>query len=177
MSSPALAAPAAEEYASYYGKYVSLVPSGDIVAALESQGAEIESVFGAIPEERGGFRYAPGKWSIRELVGHLADGERVFGYRAVTFARGDAVALPGFEQDDWSRAVEAPIAAVPLADLVAELAALRRSHVLMFRRLAEGDWLRSGVASDNPITVRALAHIMVGHAAHHLTVLREKYLA
>jgi len=177
VSAHALAAPETSEYAPYYGRYISLVPQGDVRGELEAQRREIGTLLASIPEGKAGFRYAEGKWTIRDLVGHVIDTERLFAFRALTFARGDAGPLPGMEQEPWQKAAEAGIGGASIADLANELDATRRGHVLMFQRLAEPDWLRTGTASGFPVSVRALAHMVVGHARHHMNVLKERYLA
>ncbi|HKC24480.1 MAG TPA: DinB family protein [Thermoanaerobaculia bacterium] len=177
MSAAALTRPDASEYAPYYGRYVSLVEDADVVSTLERQGRELSALVRAIPESRADFRYAEGKWSIRDLLGHVIDGERVFAFRALCFARGDAQPLPGFEQDDWAPVASAGLASASIADLVEEFELLRRSNVRMLRRLTDADWTRTGIASGNPVSVRAIAFIMAGHVVHHTKVLRERYLA
>jgi hypothetical protein len=131
------------------------------------------AILGGIDEKRAGFRYAPEKWSIRQLVGHVGDTERVFTYRALTFARGDQAQLPSMEQDDFMR--YADFDRWSFADLRDNLAFLRRATILLFANLGDEAWDRRGIASGNPVTVRALAYITVGHERHHLRVLREKY--
>ncbi len=176
MSATAPAArPDASEYAPYYEKYVSLVPAGDVVETLERQVGETLSLLRGLDEERAGSRYEPGKWSVKELVGHLADAERVFAYRALRFARGDRTPLPGFEQDDYVRGGN--FDARPLKDLIDEFDSVRRATVTLFRQFDEEGWRRTGTASDNGFSVRALAHIIAGHELHHLNVLKTKYLS
>lgn len=165
--------PEANEHAEYYGKYVKLVPPGDIVATLESQGEKFAEFLRSVPESKGGHRYAEGKWSVREAVGHIVDGERIFGYRAVRIARADQTPLPGFEQDDYVKAAGHDRA--QLSDLIDEFAALRKANVLALRHLDDAAWLRRGTASGNPVSVRALANILAGHVEHHWAVLKEKY--
>jgi len=166
--------PGANEHAEYYGRYINLVPEGDIVATLEKQGAQFTAFLRAIPEARGDHRYAPDKWSVKEVLGHMIDGERVFAYRALRFARGDQQPLPGFEQDDYVKTAQHGRA--KLADLIEEFALVRRANVLMLRHLDEAAWLRRGTASGYEISVRALAYVLAGHVLHHEKVLREKYL-
>lgn len=166
--------PAPGEYAEWYSDYVASVTETDILSALEQQIGQFRSAFDAIPVNRADFRYAAGKWSVRELAGHLNDGERVFAYRALRFSRGDKTPLPGFEENDYVAA--APFGHVPLSDLVAEFEHQRRANVLMFRALGNEAWARSGVASENSMTVRALAYCLVGHVRHHLGVLQARYL-
>ena len=166
--------PAATEFAPYYARYVDQVPEGDVVETLEAQLAETLALLGGIPEPRAGHRYAPDKWSIKEVVGHVIDGERVFSYRALAIARGDRAALPGMDQEEYMAGSD--FDARTLADLAEEFSHLRRSNVLMLRGLTPAAWSRRGVASGNEVSVRALAYIIAGHAAHHLQVLRTRYL-
>ena len=168
------ARPEANEYAPDYDKYVSRVPAGDVVETLSRQHTDTLTLLDGIPEDKANSRYAPDKWSIKELVGHVIDGERIFAYRALRFARGDCTPLPGFEQDDYVRAAD--FDARPLADLVAEFSQVRASTLSLYRSLNEEAWRRRGIASDNEVSVRALAYIIAGHAAHHVNILRERYL-
>lgn len=165
--------PEPTEYAPYYGRYIDLVTESDIVPALEKQAGETAKLLGSVDEKRSAFRYAPEKWSIKQLVGHVADAERVFTYRALTFGRGDTTALPGFEQEDWMRTSD--FDRWSFADLRENLAAVRRASLLLFRNLPQEAWMRKGTASGNPVSVRALAYMTLGHERHHLRVLREKY--
>ena len=166
--------PDANEYAPFYETYVSLVPEGDVVEAMSSQLVEVESLLTGIGEERAAHSYADGKWSIRQLVGHVVDGERIFAYRALAISRGERQPLPGMEQDEYM--ASSNFDSRSLADLASEFAHARAANVLMFRGLSEDAWLRRGVASENEVSVRAIAHIIVGHVAHHLGVLRARYL-
>jgi hypothetical protein len=177
MESPIQSAPEPGEYAEYYSRYISLVKGGNVLAQLDAQLRETTELLREIPEERSGYRYGPDKWTIKDVVGHVVDGERVFGYRALVFARGDACPLPSFEQDDYVKSAAPALVGTPLSELAMEFETLRRSHLLMFRRLTDQDWLRRGMASGNVVSVRAMAHIMVGHVKHHLNVLRERYLS
>ena len=128
----------------------------------------------AIPAASGDLRYAPGKWSIKEMVGHLSDTERVFAQRALFFARSDPAALPGFEQDDWVNA--AAFAEQPLDQLITEFEYVRRGNLYLFKHLSAEAWLRRGLANNNEFSVRAFAYAMVGHERYHLEVLRTRYL-
>jgi len=159
--------------AGFYGGYVALAGEEDIVAALTAQLEQTLSALRRVPAEREGHRYAPEKWTIRQIVGHVADAERVFAYRALVFARGDANALPGFDEKAWME--HAGFGNRRLADLLEEFADLRRANVLMLRHLPQDAWMRRGTASGKSITVRALAHVMLGHERHHLKVLKERY--
>jgi len=166
--------PAADEHAPYYARYIGHVPDGDIVRTLESQLPQTVALFSGLTDEQANFRYAPGKWSVKESLGHVIDGERVFSYRALVAARGDSVSLPGFEQDDY--VVTGNSDARSLASLVAEFEAVRRSSIALFDSLSGEAWDRRVVASGNPVSARALAWIIAGHELHHRQILREKYL-
>ena len=161
------------EYAPFYEKYVARV-KGDVLDALERQMGETAALLAGIPEARAGHRYAPGKWSIREVAGHLADTERIMVYRALRAARGDRTPLPGFEEDDY--VAQGGFDARPLAGLAAELEAVRRATLLFFRGLPPDAWARRGVANGAEMSVRALAHVVAGHELHHREVLRTRYL-
>ncbi len=166
--------PGPDEYdAEHYGNYVSQAGEEDIVSALAAQLEQTLSLLRRVPGDREGYRYAPEKWTIRQVVGHIADAERVFAYRALTFARGDANALPGFDENAWM--THCTFGTRRLADLLEEFAHLRRANVMMLRHLPQDAWLRRGTARGMGITVRALAHVMLGHERHHLKVLRERY--
>lgn len=167
--------PAAEEHAPYYGRYIDLVPEEDICAALAAQAEETQRMLSSIGAERAGFRYAPGKWSIKEVIGHVTDSERVFGFRALAIARGETTPLPGFDENEYVR--NAGFDRCSLDELADALALVRRANVLFFRSLPPIAWERRGVANDNPVSVRALAYIILGHERHHLNVLRERYLS
>ena len=168
------APPAPTEHNPYFSKYIGLVPEKDAIQALESQIEDALALLRIIPESKAGHRYAPGKWSIREVVGHLIDSERVFAYRAMRFARTDTTELPGFDENVFAPA--GGFDARTLADLASEWEHLRRSNILMFRGLPAEAWDRRGTANANPITVRALAYIITGHGHHHMKLLRERYL-
>lgn len=165
--------PAPGEYASFFERYLARVPEPDALPLLERQPAEFRALLGPLSAERAGFRYAPGKWSIRELLGHLTDTERVFGYRAMCIARGETAPLPGFEENDY--AANAGHDRYALADLLAEFEMLRGSNASMLAHCDEAALRRVGNANGGPISARALAYIMVGHARHHLGVLAAKY--
>jgi hypothetical protein len=175
MSSPkvALVRPEPGEYPPFYETYVSKVPGGDVMAQLESQRVQTAQLFAASTERDGNFRYAPDKWTVKEVVGHLSDSERIFAYRALRIARGDQTPLPGFEQNDYVK--NGNFAEQSLADLVAEFGLVRASTTALFRSFNAEAWARRGTASNNPITVRALAFIIAGHELHHRDILKERY--
>ena len=165
--------PQTSEAASYYFKYIDLVTSDEIVPAMQSQMDETLQFLQGISEEQSLKSYAPGKWTIRELLNHVNDGERVFLSRAFWFARGFQDPLPSFEQDVAVQAAQAN--RTSWAELVEEFKNVRLSTISFFKNLPEGAWSLSGIASDNPMTVRAIAYIIAGHVVHHTGVLREKY--
>jgi hypothetical protein len=166
--------PDAGEYNPYYGKYIQQVPDGDVVATLITQAPELSSLLRSVPEERAGHRYAPGKWSIREVVGHLADAERIFAYRALRFSRSDTTALPGFDENAF--VANARFDERALESLVLEFETVRAGTVSLLDSLTADEWVRGGTASNAPVTVRALAWIIAGHERHHLSLLRDRYL-
>src|ERR1700687_1765687 len=158
-----IARPESGEYAPYYDKYVSLVPDGDILIILERQAPETAALLARSAAD-GDFRYAPGKWSVKESLGHVIDAERVFAYRALRISRNDKTPLPGFEQDDYVK--YGPFGQCTLSSLVEEFASVRKATALLFRALDEVAWTRRGVASDKEVTVRALAYMIAGHELH-----------
>lgn len=166
--------PAANEYAPYYDRYISKIPDGDIVELLGQQIRETLGLLRSIDESRGGHRYAEGKWSIREVIGHMSDTERVFAYRAMRFARADGTPLPGYDENVF--VANARFDARTIRDLAAELEAVRGATVAFFASLHDEEWARRGVANGNTMSVRAVACIIAGHERHHLGILKERYL-
>jgi hypothetical protein len=166
--------PQTGEYASYYQRYIDLATEDDVVAALDAQSHETATLLVGISEEQASHRYEPGKWSVKQLVGHVIDGERVFAYRALRIGRGDTTPLPRFEQDPY--VANAASDDRSISDLAEELATVRKANVMMFRALPAEAWDRNGTASDASITVRALAFSILGHERHHMRILRERYL-
>jgi len=165
--------PAAGEYAPYFERYVGRVPEGDVLPVLERQRSELRAAFSGVSEERGGFRYAPGKWTVRELLGHVIDTERIFAYRALCIARGEAAPLPGFEQDPY--VANAGHDRWTLAELLDDFDSVRRSNLAMLTHLDDAAVRRAGTSSGHATSVRAIAYILAGHVRHHLGVLAEKY--
>ncbi len=166
--------PEASEYAPFYARYVEAVPAGaDVLDVLRAQPETLAQKVAALPADRETHRYAPGKWSVREVVSHLIDAERVFGYRAFCISRGEAQPLPGFDENEYVAASGAD--ACPLSLLVEEFTLVRAANLAVFSGLDGAAWQRVGTASERPVSVRALAYITAGHAAHHLDVLRERY--
>jgi DinB family protein len=170
---PTIARPEPAEYSSYHEGYISLVPGNDILSTLDSQRRQMLILLSGRDESEGDFRYAPGKWSVKEVLGHVCDTERIFTYRALRIARRDRTPLAGFEQDDYIR--NGPFATRQLPDLIEDYIAVRRATLTLFRNLDERAWMRRGIANDNEISVRALAYITAGHELHHRRILEEKY--
>lgn len=175
MTGSNISRPEATEYAPYYDKYVSLIKDGDILTTLNQQLDQSLALLANISEERANFRYGPDKWSIKEVLGHLIDTERIFAYRALRFARNDTTNLPGFDQDDYIR--NASFDDCTLNELAAEFAHVRRSNLSLFKHLDEEAWKRKGAANDSEVSVRALAYIIAGHELHHMDILHRRYLA
>ena len=166
--------PNSTEYAPYFEKYVSLVPEGEIVSTLGKQIESTLSLIRGLSEAQGDLRYAPGKWSVKEVIGHLIDSERIFAYRALRFARNDATPLSGFDENSY--VANAGFSSSSLADLAEEFEHTRKSNVYLFKHLEGDSWLRRGAANDNEASVGALAYIIAGHELHHVGILRSRYL-
>lgn len=166
--------PSPEEYLPYYGRYISLVPSGDIVTILAAQLEETLALLRPLSPTQADHRYAQGKWSLKQTVGHMVDVERIFSYRALAISRGEQQPIPGFEQDDYVK--QANFDHRTLVDLLEELEHLRRANLLMFQGLAPQAWLRQGTASGARVSVRALAYILAGHELHHRAIIQTHYL-
>ncbi|MGH9742772.1 MAG: DinB family protein [Candidatus Acidiferrum sp.] len=163
------------EYVAYYEKYIALVPGNDVANALEAQRVQTMQLFAGRSERDGNFRYAADKWTVKEVLGHIIDSERIFAYRALRIARGDETPIEGFEQDDYVRAggfIERSI-----ANLVEEYADVRSATLTLFRSFSKEAWLRRGTANKNKVSVRALAYITAGHELHHRQILEERYFS
>lgn len=175
--SPAVSIPRPEagEYSPYYDRYIALVPGGDILSTLDSQRRQTMLLLSGRDEADGDFRYAPDKWSAKEVLGHVCDTERIFAYRALRISRADRTPIEGYEQDDYVR--NGPFAQLPISELIEDYIAVRRSTLTLFRNLEEAAWTRRGVANNNEVTVRALAYIIAGHELHHRRILEDKYFA
>ncbi len=166
--------PVPDEYSGHYSHYVDLVASGNIIDTFEKQSAITHEFFSMIPEEFGDHTYAFGKWTIKDIVGHLIDTERIFSTRALRIARGDKQALPGFEQDDYVKS--ANFFKRTLKDLVDERLMLRVANMKMFRSFEPLSFIAKGIANDNEITVRAILYLITGHEIYHINFIRENYL-
>lgn len=165
--------PPESEYAPFYAGYISRVPEEEIIPVLEAQRATMFETGAAVGPERETFRYAPGKWTICEVFGHLADIERIFGCRALAISRGDRTPLPGFDENAYIAASQ--YGRRRLAEITREFSMLRNANLAMFRTLDDDSWLRIGTANGYSTSVRAIAYILAGHLRHHLEVLRERY--
>jgi uncharacterized damage-inducible protein DinB len=170
-----LARPEPGEYAAYYEKYVSLVPGTDVTGALDAQRVQTMQLFAGRSERDGNFRYAAEKWTVKDVLGHITDTERIFTYRALRIARGDQTPMEGFEQDDYVRG--GGFNARALASLVEEFADVRSASLALFRSLGKDAWSHRGTANKNEVTVRALAFITAGHELHHRQILEERYFS
>jgi uncharacterized damage-inducible protein DinB len=166
--------PSPDEFASYYAAYVGNVPDGDVTELLESQLTEYRALLGGLDDEAALHRYAPGKWSVKQVVGHVTDSERIFSYRALRMARADRTPLPGFDENDF--VANARFDERGIGDLLDEFNAVRRASLYLYRSLSDEEAARRGVANGVDTSVRALIYISAGHAAHHLGILRTKYL-
>ncbi|PYP89276.1 MAG: DinB family protein [Blastocatellia bacterium AA13] len=175
MSTAVELRPSSNEYAPYYDKYVTRVGAGDIVAILHEQLEITLELLRSIPESKADFRYAEGKWSIKEIVGHITDAERVFSHRAFRFGRGDKTPLPTFDHDSY--VVEGKFELLSLSELANEFEEVRRATISLLSHFSAETWNRIGTASDAEVSVRALAYITAGHELHHVDILRERYLS
>ena len=165
--------PTTAEAAEYYFTYIGKVPDGDVVEHLGKQIVETRAMLDSVDEERAGFRYQPDKWSVKQVVGHVADTERIFAYRALAFSRGDSQAIPGMDQDLWMN--ESRFDELPLTAILADLVAIREGTLTLFQSLSEEQWQRRGIASDVEFQAGAITWIIAGHELHHRGVLEERY--
>jgi hypothetical protein len=174
MSPATIERPQADEHAPYYGRYIARVPDGDLVSLLRERIADTTALLRRVPAERANFAYAPGKWSVKQVVGHMSDVERVMSFRALWFARHDPSDLPGFDENVWVDSAE--FATRSLDDLIEEFEAVRASTIHLASHLSAEALARRGSANGNSVTVRALFYIIAGHERHHVDLLRERYL-
>lgn len=166
--------PAADEFAPFYAGYVNGVPDGDITEVLAQQGRELTALLGGLTDAEAEYRYAPDKWSVKEVVGHISDAERIFAYRALRISRGDATPLTGFDQDAY--VARAQFGRRTLDALLAEFTAVRAATTALFRGMTAEESRHAGSANGVPVTARALAYIAAGHERHHARILRERYV-
>jgi len=180
MSEPAVVTPSLSiarpepgEYAPYYERYISLISGTDIVSTLEAQRRQMLILLCGREEADGDLRYAPDKWSAKEVLGHVCDTERIFAYRMLRISRADKTPIEGFEQDDYVR--NGPFAKIAFAEAIEDYIAVRRATVTLVRNLDEQAWSRRGIANKNEVSVRAIAYLTAGHELHHRRILEEKY--
>jgi len=166
--------PEPSEYTPYQGQYVSLVPEGDLIEILEAQKARTLALIAGLTEEQANGRYAPDKWTLKQVIGHMSDNERIQSYRLLRIARGDKTNLPGYEQDEL--VPNGPFEAWSLDQLAEDYRTVRDATLSLLRGLRADDWKRIGSANGNPVSARALACINVGHELHHLRIIEERYL-
>ncbi|CAN5419717.1 DinB family protein [soil metagenome] len=166
--------PETNEFAPYYNTYISLIDGNNVMPVLESQSAELNAIISKLPEEKGTFAYADGKWTIKEALSHLLDGERIFAYRILRISRGDETPIEGFEQDGYIETSNANNRS--FGDLLEEFDLQRRSNLLLLHNLSEEGSKRMGTASGVPVSARALTYIMAGHVTHHVNIIKERYL-
>jgi hypothetical protein len=165
--------PGAGEYAEHYAKYIAKVPGTDVLGILESERRRMLQLFAGRTERDGNFRYAHDKWTVKEVLGHISDTERIFSYRALRIGRGDQTPLASFEQDDFVKT--GGFASRTIGDLVEEFDAVRGASIALFRSFDDQAWSRRGVASQKEVTARALGYITAGHQIHHRMILEEQY--
>jgi len=165
--------PLPTEYAPHQEKYISLVAQGPVLDVLRSQLGDVSAKLASIDESRGGERYQPGKWTVREVVGHMSDAERVYNFRALAFARGDALKMPPYDPDGY--VASAGFDSRTMRELIDEFAIVRQATLALFGGLPVEAWSRGGEINGKPLSVRALAYIAAGHVEQHMKVLRERY--
>lgn len=166
--------PDPNEYNSYYEEYIALVPQGDIAEELKRQGKATQSLLQKITEQQGAFRYGEDKWCLKQVLGHMADTERIMAFRLLSIARGEKAMLPGFDENAYVD--EADFHLLTMEELLANLSAVRESTIQLIRGLKEDVWEWRGFANQDPVSVRALVWIIVGHELHHRQVIQERYL-
>ncbi|XID94822.1 DinB family protein [Paenibacillaceae bacterium WGS1546] len=166
--------PAKEEYGGHFATYIELVPEGYVADTLSASLKSTAEFLSDLPEEKAEFRYASGKWSLKEAIGHISDTERIMSYRLLRIARGDATPLPGFDQDAYME--NSPFAGQSLAELIEDYISVRKATLSLLRGLPEDAWTKRGTVSGVGMSVKALAYVIAGHELHHLRIVKEKYL-
>jgi hypothetical protein len=169
-----LTRPLPGEYAEEFAPYLAEAQEGEALVLLKAQLEEVADLFSRLSEAQGAHRYAPGKWSLKDLIQHLSDSERIFAYRCLRIGRGDTTPLPGFDENTFAASASADERAI--ADLLADFRATRLSSLELFRSFTDGAWMQSGTSNNRTITARCIPYICLGHVAHHLTIIRERYL-
>ncbi|MFB9330642.1 DinB family protein [Paenibacillus aurantiacus] len=169
-----LTRPQSNEYSQHPGQYIELVPEGDLLGILETSETIMSAFLEQLSESQGEYRYAPGKWSLKEVIGHITDNERIMSYRLLRIARGDQTPLAGYDQDLFMQS--APFDGWSLAQVAEDYRSVRSATYTLLRGLREADWLRIGQANETEISARAIAYVIAGHELHHLNIIRERYL-
>jgi len=167
--------PTKEEYGGHFGTYIDIVPEGNIVDILADDLKSTSEFLSDLPLEKAEHRYAPGKWSIKEVIGHIADTERIMSYRLLRIARGDSTPLPGFDQDEYMKYVDFDV--YTLSDLIENYISVRKATLSLVRGLTDEAWARTGTASNTVMSAKALAYVVAGHGLHHIRIVKDKYLA
>lgn len=167
--------PLENEYPEYYVPYVNLVSDGDLLLILKENLAEMTALFEGLSEENGQFRYAQGKWSMKEVLGHMADTERIMSYRLLRIGRGDQTPLAGFDENDYINGSQ--FDQLPIKNILDDFAAVRNATIALIQNMPDGAWAKRGIANDTEITSRAIAYIIAGHAIHHLKIIHERYMS
>lgn len=163
-----------EQAPQYYHRYIRLIGSQDPIVIMEAQSEELDEFIGSIEQNMYNTAYEPGKWTIKEVIGHMLDVERIFGYRALAFSRGDKTMIPGFEQDDYVKNADFNNRAMD--ELLEEFYHLRQANIILFKSLSEEQMEQKGNASGNSFTLKALSYLIPGHVMHHMNVIESKYL-
>ncbi|WP_336790910.1 DinB family protein [Paenibacillus sp. MMO-177] len=166
--------PQAGEYNDFFTRYIGLAPEGNLITLLEEQQAETNRIFSGLSEDQADYRYAEGKWSLKEVLGHVTDTERIMSYRLLRIARGDQTPLPGFDQDAYMEGN--PFDGLAVTDLLDNYNAVRQATIVLLKQLPAEAYTRSGIANQSPLTARSIAYIMYGHERNHLTIIQERYL-
>jgi uncharacterized damage-inducible protein DinB len=169
-----LTRPLPGEYAEGYAPYLAAAPEGDPLGLLQAQAAEVTELYGGLSEAQGSYRYAAGKWSLKDLLQHLSDAERIFAYRCLRIGRGDATPLPGFDENTFAASAAADARSV--VQLLADFQAARLGSLTLFQSLGNRAWDQRGTTNGRELTARSIPYICLGHAAHHLKIIRERYL-
>jgi hypothetical protein len=169
-----MARPAPSDSNPFFNRYIDLVPENDIILALENQERSLSHFLDNIPSSKAGYAYAPGKWTVTQVLQHVMDAERIFAYRALCFARGESQHLPGFDENSYAN--EAPASHRTMLDITEEIFTLRKSTRWLFKGFPEDCLQRPGIASGLPMTVLSLGYVIVGHLQHHINILQERYL-
>jgi uncharacterized damage-inducible protein DinB len=166
--------PLASEYPEYYQPYVSLVPEDNLLTLLKGNLVKTIELFESLSEDDGLFRYAENKWSIKEVLGHMADTERIMSYRLLRVGRGDQTALAGFNENDYVQSSQ--INKLPIKSILEDFIATRKATLTLFQNMPEESWANIGFANNTEVTARAIGYIIAGHALHHFNIIRDRYL-